>query len=145
MPPSLPEDALAALQSIKAQTLARGQIWWLPAKFVGYRGEPKGRYCLLIAVEKTPQGDLAQGYFVAGTSKEASGPAVVIEKGELTLGKRTEFDFSLAWAVPAEDVAGAGSFVTDLSSRIGEIDKAVSDTRATELIAVKKVLADEQS
>ncbi len=140
MSPPLPEDALAALQGIMAQTLARGQIWWLPAKFVGYRGEPKGRYCLLIAVEKTPQGDVAQSYFVAGTSKEASGPAVVIEKGELTLGKRTEFDFSLAWSVPAEDVAGDGKFIADLSSRIGDIDEAISDTRATELIAVKRVL-----
>jgi hypothetical protein len=141
MSPPLPEDALAALQGIMAQTLARGQIWWLPAKFVGYRGEPKGRYCLLIAVEKTPQGDVAQGYFVAGTSKEASGPAVVIEKGELTLGKRTEFDFSLAWPVPAEDVAGDGKFIADLSLRIGDIDEAISDTRATELIAVKRVLS----
>jgi hypothetical protein len=140
MPPPLPENALAALQNIKAQTLARGQIWWLPAKYVGYRGEPKGRYCLLIAVEKTPQGDVAQGHFVAGTSKEASGPALVIEKGELTLGKRTEFDFSLAWAVPAGDVAGTGNFIADLSSRIGEIDKAVSETRVTELLAVKRVL-----
>jgi hypothetical protein len=140
MPPPLPENALAALQAIKAQTLARGQIWWLPPRFVGYRGRPKGRYCLLVAVEKTPRGDMGQGYFVAGTSKRASGPAVVIEKGELTLGKRTEFDFSVAWAVPAGDVAGVGNFIADVSPRIPEIDRAVDETRPSELIAVKRVL-----
>jgi hypothetical protein len=140
MPPPLPEDALAALKKVKSQTLARGQIWWLPANFVGYRGEPKGRYCLLIAVEITSRGDVAQGYFVAGTSKHASGPAVIIEQGELALGKRTEFDFSLSWAVPAGDVAGAGRFIDDLSARVDEIDNAISETHATELLAVKKVL-----
>lgn len=140
MPPPLPENALVALQSVKAQTLARGQIWWLPARFVGYRGKPKGRYCLLIAVEKTPQGAVAQGHFVAGTSQEASGPAVVIEEGELSLGKRTEFDFSLTWAVPAGDVAGVGNFIADLSSRIEEVNKAINETATTELLAVKRLL-----
>lgn len=139
MPP-LPENALAALQGIKAQTLTRGQIWWLPPEFVGYRGRPKGRYCLLIAVERTPQGDVAQGHFVAGTSQEASGPAVVVEVGESTLGKRTEFDFSVSWAVPAGDVAGDGKFIADLGSRTGEIDWAIGETGAAELLAVKRVL-----
>ncbi len=140
MPPPLPEDALAALRSIKSQTLARGQGWWLPSEYVGYRGKPKGRYCLLIAVEETPQGTVAQGHFVAGTSQKASGPAVVVRPGELTLGKRTEFDFSVAWAVPAGDVARAGNFIGAIGSRVGEIDGAILETRAAELLAVKRVL-----
>lgn len=140
MPPPLPETALEALQQVKAQTLARGQIWWLPAGHVEYRGVPKGRYCLLIALEETPQGAVAQGHFIAGTSQRASGPAVVVEKGESRLGKRTEFDFSVAWPVAAGDVAGAGNFVDDLAPRVGEIDRAIVETRATELLAVKRVL-----
>ena len=141
MPPSFPEDALAALRVAQAQTLARGQIWWLPHQHVAYRGMPKGRYCLLIAIEETPLGSVAQGYFVAGTSKRASGPAVVLEEGESSLGKRTEFDFSLAWPVAATDVAAHARFVDDIDSRIAEIDRAIGDTRASELMAVKKVLA----
>jgi hypothetical protein len=139
-PPSLSDAALAALQAARALTLARGQVWWLPKEFVHYRGYPKGRYCLLVAVENAPRGPAAQGYFVAGTTKPATGPAFIVEIGETKLVERTEFDFSLAWPVPASDVAAHGRYIDDLSPRLPDIDQAIRDSTAAELLAVKKVL-----
>ena len=139
-PSSLSEAALAALQAARALTLARAQIWWLPKAYVHYRGYPKDRYCLLVAVETAPGGQVAQGYFVAGTTKPATGPAVIVEIGETKLIERTEFDFSLAWPVPASDVAAHGRYVDDLSPRLPDIDQAIRNSTAAELLAVKKVL-----
>lgn len=138
---SLPAEALVALEVARARTLARGQIWWLPAEHVHYRGKPKGRYCLLVALEGTPDGQIAQGYFVAGTSQRATGPAIIIEIGDTNLIKRTEFDFSVAWPLAASEVARSGNYVDEISPRLGEIDRAIGQTTTAELIAVKRVLS----
>lgn len=105
-----------------------------------YRGYRKDRYCLLVAVENAPRGVAAQGYFVAGTKEPATGPAVIVDVEQTKLIHRTEFDFSLAWPVRASDVAAHGRYIDDLSPRLPAIDQAIRDSRAAELLAVKKVL-----
>ena len=139
-PSSLSEGALAALQAARALTLVRAQIWWLPKDYVHYRGYRKDRYCLLVAVENAPRGTAAQGYFVAGTKQPATGPAVVVQIGDTKLIERTEFDFSLAWPVTASDVAAHGRYIDDLSPRLADINQAICESTAAELLVVKKVL-----
>jgi hypothetical protein len=132
----LPEEALAQLQALKETLVQPGDIWGLPAKRVVYRGPAKARYCLVAAVEGGGGG--ARAHLIPGTTQAASGPAVVVEVGETELIRRTEFDFSVSFAVPVTLVTAEGRSKGRLpEARVAEIAQAVA---ASNLVALKRLV-----
>jgi hypothetical protein len=128
----LPPSALAQLTQLRGTLIERGEIFGLPAELVVYRGVPKPRYCLVVAV------DGARAHLVPGTSQTASGPAVVVEVGETRLIKRTEFDFSVSFPLALADVASQGRSMGALDpARLDDIDSAIA---ASNLVALKRVV-----
>jgi hypothetical protein len=112
--------------------VSRGEIFGLPAQLVIYRGDPKPRYCLVAAV------DGARAHLVPGTSKTASGPAVIVEVGETKLIMRTEFDFSVSFPLALPDLVAHGRPAGCLApARLIDIDSAIA---ASNLAALKRLV-----
>lgn len=125
----LPQSALTELEQLRQRMVLRGEIFGLPANLVVYRGEPKPRYCLVAAV------DGARAHLVPGTSKTASGPAVVVEVGEAKLSKRTQFDFSISFPLVLTDLIAYGRPAGSLAAgRLVDVDTAIA---ASNLVALK--------
>lgn len=128
----LSDAALAQLDVARGAFVARGDIWWIPAELVFYRGDPKERPCLVVA------DDAAHVYLIPGTSKRASGPAVRVEPGETDLLIPTEFDFSAFFTLSRTALAADGKFVGSIATtRLDEIDTAIAHST---LIAVKRAV-----
>ncbi|HTC73545.1 MAG TPA: hypothetical protein VK655_11700 [Solirubrobacteraceae bacterium] len=129
----LPHTALAELQQLRVSMVSRGEIFGLPAELVVYRGGAKPRYCLVAAV------DGARAHLVPGTSKAASGPAVIVEVGETNLILRTEFDFSVSFPLALSDLVAQGRPAGSLApARLIDIDSAIA---ASNLVAVKRLMS----
>lgn len=127
----LPTGALAQLAAMRVALVMRGEVFWLPETVVIYRGPDKRRPCLVAAV------DNARAHLIPGTSKTATGPALVVEAGEIDLIKRTEFDFSVSFPVALTDLVEHGKSAGVLASRrLGEIDAAIA---ASNLVALKRL------
>lgn len=92
----LSQDVLLQLKQVQKAVIGRGDIFFLPPHRViyGNDAEPHSHPCLVVAVDR------ARAHLVAGTSGNASGPALVVEIGETDLRKRTEFDFRSTWPLP---------------------------------------------
>ena len=128
----IPAAALAQLDVARAAMIVCGEIWWIPEGLVVYRGEPKRRPCLVVAL------DPARAYLVPGTSGTASGPAVVVDAGETDLILRTEFDFSASFPLLRTDVTAKGKFAGAIAThRLDEIDAAI---RASDRVALKRLV-----
>jgi mRNA-degrading endonuclease toxin of MazEF toxin-antitoxin module len=112
--------------------VARGEIFWLPGTVVVYRASDKPRPCLVAAL------DNARAHLVPGTSRIATGPAVVVEAGETDLLKQTEFDFSVSFPLPLTDLVAMGRSAGALTTeRLVEIDAAIA---ACNVVALKRLL-----
>jgi hypothetical protein len=129
----LPEAALTQLLTLREALIEPGEIFWLPAELVLYRGEAKSRPCLVAAT------DGARAHLVPGTSKSATGARLVVEVGETRLIKRTEFDFSISFPVLLRDLVVLGQTAGALSpGRLVDIDTAIG---ASNLVALKRLVA----
>jgi hypothetical protein len=129
----LRHSALAELQQLRVSMVSRGEIFGLPAELVVYRGDAKPRYCLVAAL------DGARAHLVPGTSKAASGPAVIVEVGETNLILRTEFDFSVSFPLALSDLVAHGRPAGSLApERLTDIDSAIA---ASNLVAVKRLMS----
>ncbi len=128
-----PEAALTQLLTLREVLIEPGEIFWLPADLVLYRGEAKPRPCLVAAIDE------ARAHLVPGTSKRATGPPLVVEVGETRLMKRTEFDFSVSFPVLLRDLVVLGRTAGTLSpGRLVDIDTVIG---ASKLVALKRLAA----
>ena len=99
----LPAQALAQLAQLRATQIADGEIFWLPTDLVVYfESDREDRPCLVVAT------DAARAHLVAGTTKRARGPSVVVAPGETDLPKRTRFDFWRPFTLPLITLANQG-------------------------------------
>lgn len=135
MAPGLEDHALAVLQQAQADLLEPGQIFWLPPEYDRYRErEPKEAPWLVAAVEGRGG---ARAHIVPGTSKTATGPALIVKRGEANLPKRTEFDFSLSYALPSTTLVAVGQLAGDIGGRLDELERVI---RAGDRVALKRLL-----
>lgn len=129
----LSDDALSTLLELRVSLVETGEVFWLPAELVRYRGKAKSRPCIVAAC------DGARAHFVPGTSQRASGPALIVEVGETRLVERTEFDFSIAFPVALHDVVARGRSAGVLpAERLSDLYAAID---ASKLIALKRLVA----
>lgn len=120
---SLPDDVRRQLEQFKETLVARGDIYFLPYDRVVYGNDadPHPHPCLVAAV------DLGRAHLIAGTSGNATGPALVVEIGETDLPKRTEFDFRGTWTLSLAILAEKGSWAGRLApERDGDIIDAIN-------------------
>lgn len=128
----LPGAALAQLAELSESLVDRGDVFWLPADIVVYRGEPKERPCLVAAI------DAARAHMVAGTAQSATGPPVVAQTTEVRVRRRTEFDFSLSFPLTFADLIKYGEPAGRLApERLAHIDAAIA---ASNLVALKRLM-----
>lgn len=111
-----------------------GDVWWLPDELVGFPGG-KGRFCLVVAVERAAGSNLPlQIHYVAGSTKSCRPPVVILEAGEANLDGRTYFGFwwSNANGLPA--VTTVGRFIGRVDSRrLADIKSAISSSKRAAL------------
>lgn len=128
----LPSAALAQLAELSESLVDRGDVFWLPPDVVIYRGDPKERPCLVAAL------DAARAHLVAGTSKTATGPAVVVWPREVSVSTRTEFDFSMSFPLTLTELIKYGQAAGRLApERIADIDRAIA---LSNQIALKRLV-----
>lgn len=128
----LSQSNLAPLRELRAGLVMRGEVFWLPGSIVVYRASGKMRPCLVAAL------DNARAHMVPGTSRTASGPAVVVNAGETELFKRTEFDFSVSFSLPLTELVAHGRSAGTLGEdRLGEIEAAIASSN---LVALKRLM-----
>lgn len=128
----LPHDALDQLAQLRAEMIGRGEVFWLPGAVLIYHESEKPRPCLVAAL------DNGRAHLVPGTSKTASGPAVVIEPGEAGLPKRTEFDFSVSFPLALHDLVAKGTSAGVLAAdRLPDVDTAIKNSN---LVALKRLM-----
>ncbi|MGH2904058.1 MAG: hypothetical protein ACRDK7_10805 [Solirubrobacteraceae bacterium] len=129
----LSDDALSKLLELRVELIETGEVFWLPAELVCYRGKAKSRPCIVAAC------DGARAHLVPGTSQRASGPALTVEVGETRLMERTQFDFSIAFPLALRDLAARGRSAGALpAERLSDLHAAID---ASNLIALKRLVA----
>src|SRR5262245_37945707 len=89
---TLPPEAMVAPTNA-TELVQVGDVWWIPEDVNGYPGG-KGRFCLVVALEK-PSGSAlpVRAHYVAGTTEKGSRPQIVLEAGDAGLGRRGYFSF----------------------------------------------------
>lgn len=105
MPP-LPAEALAQLVSLEAQTIATGDVYFLPESLARYWQSRKARPALVARVQRTAAGDPAVACLVYGTTGDVPGKrAFPVAAGEAGLRKDTTFDLGPWLELPAAELA----------------------------------------
>jgi len=104
--PSLPAEALAKLVSLKAKTIATGDVYVIPEALARYWESTKARPALVVRVQRSAIGDPAVAYLVYGTTGRVRGRRrFPVAAGEADLRKDTTFDLGPWLELPAVELA----------------------------------------
>ncbi len=133
----LPADAHAELDQPHLEVDV-GDVWWLPEKQACYPGG-KDRFCLIVALERSPgaQG-AARAHYVVGSTQSGGPPVIVLEAGEANLRRRTYFRFWWSGDIDLATLVEAGWLKGRLvPERRNEIGAAI---RASKRSALKRLI-----
>lgn len=122
-----------------AELVQVGDVWWIPDDMSGYPGG-KGRFCLVVALEKSSGSVLpVRAHYVAGSTQKGSRPQIVLEPGDGGLDKRSYFSFWWSGDLSVTALATVGRFKGRLEpARHGEIRAAIC---ASKRVVLKKLVA----
>jgi mRNA-degrading endonuclease toxin of MazEF toxin-antitoxin module len=135
--PLAPEPMAAPTET--AELVRVGDVWWIPDDMSGYPGG-KGRFCLVVALEKSSGSVLpVRAHYVAGSTQKGSRPQIVLEPGDAGLDKRSYFSFWWSGDLSVTALATVGRFKGRLdAARLDEIKAAICASRK---VALKKLVA----
>ena len=113
--------ALVELARVRESFVVPGGVYWVPGSVVIYGDSGKERPCLVAAV------DAARAHMIPGTSRTATGKALIVEAGEIDLIKRTHFDFRSTFPVSLCDLIEFRHAGTLAPVRIAEMKCIISE------------------
>jgi hypothetical protein len=101
----LSAEAISRLSSLRAQTVAVGDVFFVPAPTARYFRSPKGRPALVVRVQRSASGVATLAYLVYGTTERVSlKRAMPVPRGEAGLREDTTFDFGPRLVLPVADL-----------------------------------------